>query len=125
MAGEYRVIASNGAGADTSRTALLTVSVSTGLEATGSDAAEFSLGANYPNPFGGRTSIPFSLAEASDVTIDLFDIQGRRLAVLLDRKLPMGSYEADFDAEGLASGVYFYRIRAGEFQAKGKMTVVR
>jgi len=86
---------------------------------------------NYPNPFNPDTWIPYQLAQASDVTISIFSVSGR-----LVRRLDLGHKEAGFymskdkavhwdgrndGGEGLASGVYFYVMRAGDFTATRKM----
>lgn len=126
MAGEYRVIAMNEAGVDTSRTVSLTVVVATGLESMDSDLPnQFSLDPNFPNPASNSTRIPFSLREPSDTSLELFDVQGRRLAILVDQHLAAGVYEVDFDVSELASGIYYYRLVAGDFKDTGRLTVVR
>ncbi len=124
-AGEYRVIAENEAGADTSRTIVLTVAVSTGVEAVSGSFEDFQLDVNYPNPFSSVTRIPFAIAQTADVNLSLFDLQGRRIAILIDRELAPGSYEADFDATGLAGGLYFVRMTAGSFEKTRKMVLVK
>ncbi len=75
---------------------------------------EIVLDQNYPNPFNPTTSIQFSLPAAETVTLRVFDSLGRTVTTLLDRKPHMaGKHMVQFDAEGLASGVYFYRLEAG------------
>jgi hypothetical protein len=114
-AGEYRVIVENEAGSDTSRTVVLTVAVTTGLEAVAGSFDDFQLGVNYPNPFNSTTRIPFAIARAAYVNVALYDLQGRRIAILIDRELAPGNYEADFDGSELASGVYFFRMTADDY----------
>jgi hypothetical protein len=115
QAGAYFVTADNGAGVDTSLTAVLTVEVSTSVSTVDEPdlPLTFSLDQNYPNPFNPTTTIPFALPEQSKVTLRLFDLTGRLIAILVDREMAPGRYKADFDARGLASGPYVYQLRAG------------
>jgi hypothetical protein len=85
----------------------------------------FALHANYPNPFNPTTIIPFSVAQPSRVVLDVFDVTGRRIATLVDSTYPPGRYETRFDAHGLASGLYLYRIQMGDFQAARSFVLVR
>ena len=75
---------------------------------------EFSLRANYPNPFNPTTTIQFSLSRKEHVTLRVFDVLGREVATLLDDELPEGSHVVVFDAKNLSSGIYFYRLTAGQ-----------
>lgn len=75
---------------------------------------EIVLDQNYPNPFNPTTSIQFSLPASESVTLRVFDAMGRTMATLLDRKPHMaGKYTVQFNAEGLSSGIYFYRLETG------------
>lgn len=74
--------------------------------------SEFSLMQNYPNPFNPVTRITFSIPEFAYVTLRVYDIQGKEVAVLADSEFNSGNYEVSFDASSLASGVYFYRLEA-------------
>jgi hypothetical protein len=72
---------------------------------------EYALGQNYPNPFNPRTTIPFSLPEASTVTLKVYNILGAEVAtVLTNADFEAGYFESPFDASQLASGVYMYRL---------------
>ena len=73
---------------------------------------EFTLGQNYPNPFNPSTSINFSLAVDSKVSLRIFDVLGQEVATLVNGQLAAGSQRVSFDASSLNSGVYFYRIDA-------------
>ena len=85
----------------------------------------FELNQNYPNPFNPSTTIQFSIKNSEFSILRVYDILGREVAVLVnERKLP-GSYTVRFDAKGLASGVYIYRLTVGEFHSEKKMVVVR
>ncbi len=87
----------------------------------------YALRQNYPNPFNPATTIAFTLASDESVTLTVFDALGRRVAVLLDRKkMTRGSHTAQFRAQGLASGVYFYQLKAGNaFLESRRMTLVK
>ena len=81
----------------------------------------FSLDQNYPNPFNPATTIAFSLASDEPVTLTVYNALGRRVAILLDGKtVTRGSHTVRFDAQGLASGVYFYQLKAGDAYLNGK-----
>jgi hypothetical protein len=67
---------------------------------------------NYPNPFNSRTSIQYKLAAYHKVKLTVYDILGREVKVLVDRYQERGTYEVDFNASGLASGIYFYCLEA-------------
>jgi hypothetical protein len=85
----------------------------------------FALSQNYPNPFNPYTSIHYSIANAAFVTLKVYDLLGREAAVLVNEKRNAGSYEVRFDASGLASGVYLYRLHAGTFTLTKEMVVIR
>lgn len=85
----------------------------------------FALEANYPNPFAMQTTIGFQVADAATVTLKVYDVLGREVAVLVDQEMQPGTYEAQWSAPGLPSGVYFYRMDAGTFRASGRMTLAR
>ena len=87
--------------------------------------AAFALGQNYPNPFASRTTIDYALPEAARVTITVYDAVGRQVAVLVDEDATAGYHTADWDTRGLASGVYLYRIQAGDYTKTRKMSIVR
>ncbi|MEO6695977.1 MAG: T9SS type A sorting domain-containing protein [Ignavibacteria bacterium] len=71
---------------------------------------EFKLDQNYPNPFNPKTVISYKLAASSFISLKVYNSLGKEVAVLVNQQQNVGSYEIDFDASGLASGVYFYRI---------------
>lgn len=86
---------------------------------------EFALNPNYPNPFNPATVIGFQLPVEADVTIEVYDMLGRRVEVLVNETTPAGNYEIIFDASRLTSGVYVYRMRAGSFSQTRSMTLVK
>lgn len=83
------------------------------------------LGQNRPNPFSAATTIEFELATASDVTLEVFDALGRRVATLVDREFAAGAHTADWNAGSLSSGVYVYTLRAGDSVESRRMVIVR
>jgi photosystem II stability/assembly factor-like uncharacterized protein len=80
---------------------------------------------NYPNPFNAQTTISYSLPSASNVTIEIFDISGRKVETLFSGYKEAGHYAVVWDAREAASGVYFYRIKAGEFSSVKKCVLLR
>lgn len=86
---------------------------------------EFSLSHNYPNPFNPATTISFSLATKSLVSLRIFDILGREVAVLISDILPAGTHSSQWNAERVSSGVYFYRLQAGTFSETKKLLLIR
>ena len=102
--------------------------------------SEFFLGQNYPNPFNPLTIIQYTVGDsrsaseadrrglglgASDVSLVVYDLLGREVAVLVNERKAAGRYEVAFNAAGLASGVYFYRLTAGSFVDSRKMVLLR
>ena len=90
-----------------------------------STPSEFSLYAPYPNPFNPMTNLSFSLPEAVEVSLIVYDIQGREVARLIDGWRSAGVYEATFNGSELASGVYFAHLTAGNFQQTRKLLLVK
>ena len=85
----------------------------------------FSIEQNYPNPFNPTTTINYSLPKASLVTIKVYDILGREVATLVNVQKVTGNYEVQFNAAKLASGVYFYRMQAGDFVETKKLLLLK
>ena len=87
---------------------------------------EYSLYQNYPNPFNPTTIIRFDITKQSNVKIVVYDMLGNEVAKLVDAaNLPAGSYSADFDASNFSSGVYIYKMVAGDYSLTKKMTLVK
>ncbi len=84
-----------------------------------------SLFGNYPNPFSGNTFIEFTLTASEHVSLDVFDVQGRQIAKIVDQVLPAGRHGAVFDGEGLPSGTYLARLQTRAGMQSRKMVVVR
>jgi hypothetical protein len=80
---------------------------------------------NYPNPFNPSTTIEFSLPKTEHVRIEVYSLIGQNIRTLVDAKMPAGKYEIEFSGADLASGVYFYRIKAGMFTAVRKMMLLK
>ena len=85
----------------------------------------FNLTQNYPNPFNPATDIRFTLQAALPVRLEIFDVIGRRVAVLLDRTLEAGEHEIRWDASKVASGVYIYRLTASDLVETRKMLLLK
>jgi hypothetical protein len=87
----------------------------------------YELGQNYPNPFNPTTTINYSIKETGKVELKVFDMLGREVAVLVNKTMAPGKYQAVLDGANLASGVYFYRIIAGngQFQQVKKMLLMK
>ncbi len=86
---------------------------------------EFTLAQNYPNPFNPSTNITFGLPEQADVRLEVFDIIGRRVTTLVRDELEPGNHTAVFDGGSLSSGMYLYRLQAGEKVLTRKMILVK
>ncbi len=85
----------------------------------------FALHQNYPNPFNPSTTIEFALPKTSFVTLKIYDLLGNEVATLVAEKLPAGRHQRVWEAKGLASGVYLYRIAAGEFVQTRKLILLQ
>ncbi len=94
-------------------------------ELEGNLPERFVLEQNYPNPFNPSTSIRFSLPTSGLVTLKVYDVLGREVRTLVNENLHAGSYETTFDATGLASGVYFYRLQSGELSQTKRLLLLR
>ncbi len=86
---------------------------------------EFGLEPNYPNPFNPTTTIEYSLAQSSDVKLKVYNMLGREVATLVNERKSAGAYKVRFDASNLSSGVYFYRLQAGNKTRVHKMTLIK
>ena len=86
---------------------------------------EFSLSQNYPNPFNPVTKFRFQITEQSDVRITVYDASGREIETVVNSQLRPGTYEADWNASKYSSGVYFYKMNAGDFSQTIKMVLVK
>ncbi len=86
---------------------------------------EFLLYQNYPNPFNPSTTIQFAVPKTSNVTIKIYDVIGRQVAMLVDEEYQPGQFKVIFEAGQLASGIYIYRIQAGDFRKAKKFLLLK
>ncbi|MBK6911176.1 MAG: T9SS type A sorting domain-containing protein [bacterium] len=87
--------------------------------------SNFALHQNYPNPFNPETTIGFELAEASNVSLTVFNVAGQQVASLVNGNLNAGTHSVNFNASALTSGIYLYRLTAGSFTAQHKMVLMK
>ncbi|UCC80202.1 MAG: choice-of-anchor J domain-containing protein [Candidatus Zixiibacteriota bacterium] len=85
----------------------------------------FRLEQNYPNPFNASTTIDYTLEDDSHVTLDIFDILGRKIETLVNGNQSSGAHSVVWNADGVATGLYFYRIQAGDFSEIKQMTLLK
>ena len=86
---------------------------------------DFALGQNYPNPFNPSTSIQYSLGNRQFVTLKVYDVLGNQVAELVNEEKSAGSYEVEFDASNLSSGLYIYKLNAGNYFSSRKMILLK
>jgi len=86
---------------------------------------EFVLTQNYPNPFNPTTIIKYDIPGFSFITLKVYDVLGKEIATLVNDEKPAGSYEVEFSAIGLPSGIYFYKLQAGNFIETKKMVLMK
>jgi hypothetical protein len=96
-----------------------------GVKPSGEVATGFALNQNYPNPFNPATKIDYTVAQATHVTIRVYNVLGEEVATLLNEEIQPGTYQATFDASRMASGVYYYKMTAGSFTETKKMMFVK
>ncbi|HMK39514.1 MAG TPA: S8 family peptidase, partial [Bacteroidota bacterium] len=100
-------------------------SLSTGISLAPTVPLEFSLRQNYPNPFNPSTVIEYVIPRSGHVTLEVFDLLGRVVSTLVDGEQVFGPHSVRFDGTGLASGVYFYRLRSAGLTRTNKLMVLR
>jgi len=86
---------------------------------------EFALGQNYPNPFNPSTTFKYEIPKESYITLKVYDILGREVTTLVNEQQRAGYYEIDWNAVNNSSGVYFYKIQAGDYVDTKKMILLR
>lgn len=101
------------------------VTLLTSNEVNDSDPIQFKLSQNYPNPFNPSTSISYSLATASEVKIEVFNLLGQSVGLIENGAKSAGNHSVTFDGSSLSSGIYVYRIEAGEFIQTKKMMFIK
>ena len=102
-----------------------TTTYTRGVQGTVKAPAEFSLDQNYPNPFNPTTTISYALPKDARVTLEVYNVIGQRVALLVDEVQVAGYYTVPFDGRAFASGIYFYRLATPEVQFLKKMLVVK
>ena len=83
------------------------------------------LSQNWPNPFNNCCAIKYSIPKSSQVSLKIFNTLGEELETLVNGEKPIGTYEVNWNAENIPSGVYFYQIKAGDFTQTRKMILLR
>ena len=86
---------------------------------------EFKLYQNFPNPFNPSTTIYYSIPELSFVTLKVYDVLENEIATLVEEEKPIGSYEIEFEASGLPSGIYFYYFSTENYERTNKMILIK
>jgi hypothetical protein len=100
--------------------------VITGVIAEGRNVPEiYNLSQNYPNPFNPSTTIKYELPKSSEVRLSVYDILGREVSVLVNERRDARVHEVKFDASDLSSGVYFYRLQAGDFTQTKRLLLLK
>jgi hypothetical protein len=97
----------------------------TDVDNGGESPAVFTLKQNYPNPFNPNTTIKYELPKPSEVRLSVFDLLGREVSLLVNERRDAGGHEVTFDGSHLASGVYFYRLQAGDFVQSKKLLLMK
>ena len=98
---------------------------SVGIKQIESTVQKFELEQNYPNTFNPTTIIRFNIPQNSFVSLKLYDLTGREIGTLVNSNLNEGGYSVDFNASKYASGIYIYRLQAGNFTDVKKMTLIK
>ena len=107
------------------KTATLTEIQPLSINEKGSKPDHFSLGQNYPNPFNPSTTIEYSIPKGSNVKLIIFNTLGEEIKILENGYKEAGNYKINFDASELSSGIYFYRIEAGDYGSVRKMILLK
>jgi hypothetical protein len=102
-----------------------TIVASSVEDITGSIPTVYALRQNFPNPFNPTTKIQFDIPQACTVRLKVFTLLGKEVATLVSEELAAGSYRVEWDAKGIASGIYFYRLQAGNFNKTKKLVLLR
>ena len=123
-AGSHTITLSGG-GANVDYVQLIRESVATAVEKQTGVPLTFALEQNYPNPFNPATTIRFTLPKASNMTLIVYNILGQKVATLYDGHMNAGAQSVLFDASKLSSGVYIYRLVAGDFTSQKKMMLLK
>jgi len=122
----YALAKDNVGNAETTRPKIITATVTNSVESVGDGIpATYSLEQNYPNPFNPSTVIRFAIPRKTNVQLEIFDLLGQRISKLVDEELLPSNYEIKFNGNGLASGIYFYKLSTPEFTSSKKMLLIK
>ena len=99
--------------------------LNTDVEAELGAPTKMELVQNYPNPFNPSTTIQYTLSEQSAVTLEVFTLMGQKVSDLVQETQSAGRYSINFDASQISSGVYIYRLKAGNKVFTKKMTLIK
>jgi hypothetical protein len=122
----YAITAFNRNSDESTPTAVLSSGVVTSSEGDYEPVVQrLRLDQNYPNPFNPSTNITFQLPQNSDVSLIVYDMVGREVAVLVNRQMTAGIHNATFEASRYPSGVYFYRLETASGSLSRKMTLIK
>ena len=108
-----------------SKSMLFQVVVGTNAPASEELPGQFALDQNYPNPFNPSTTITYAVPTASEVKLSVYDMLGREVSVLVNDRKDAGVHEVQFEASGLSSGMYFYRLQSGDLVQSRKLTLLK
>ncbi len=101
------------------------IKIITGIVIIGGLPTEYTLSQNYPNPFNPSTSIDFSIPKESQVVLKIYNLLGQEVATLVNKDMRAGNYTYQFNANNLSSGIYIYRLQAGDYSFTKKMTLLK
>ena len=114
------------AGASDTASMVVSVAGPIGIEQTESSSpVKYSLSQNHPNPFNPVTTISYSLPRSGDVTLIIYNLLGEEIARLVDGFQQAGEHTTVWNASNVSSGIYFYRLRAGDFTQTKKMVLLK
>jgi len=123
----FTVIASDGVLSDTLKVEIVIIDPNP-THVDNSEIAipvSYSLYQNYPNPFNPQTKIAFDLPKATDVYLEVFNTAGQRITVLVNQQVAVGHHEVTFNSASLASGIYIYRLKAGDYNVTKRMILLK
>jgi len=103
----------------------ITILAATNINDQSNQPDNFVLYQNYPNPFNPSTKISWQSSIGSQQSLKIYNVNGKEVGTILDDYKPAGSYEVRFNAEGLPSGIYFYKLEAGDFSETKKMILLK
>jgi hypothetical protein len=101
------------------------VGVTTDITKSPSKIDRYHLSQNYPNPFNPLTTISYSVPETGHVTLKIYDLLGREVTTLVDRRISTGTYSVEWDGSAMPSGIYFYRLQAGSHIIAKKLILMK